>query len=90
MCVTALLAGAAGLGASKLLTKTPKLAPLADPAAERAAAETAATQAANSKLAQKNRARAVSSLLASGGVNTATSSVPALGAPVGTKATLGQ
>lgn len=90
MCVTALLAGAAGLGASQLLAKKPKVAPLADPAAERAAAETSATQAANSKLAQKNRSRAASSLLAAGGINTAGSNVPALGAPPGTKTTLGQ
>jgi len=90
MCVTALLAAGAGLGASKLLAAKPKTSPLVDPAAERAAAEASATQAANSKLAQKNRSRAVSSLLAAGGVNTAGSNVAALGAPPGTKTTLGQ
>ena len=50
---------------------------------ERAAAEAKATQAANSKLAERNRSRKASSLLA---VDTATSNVPALGG----KATLGQ
>ena len=86
MCVTALLAAGAGLGASKLLTakpKTAKTAPLVDPSAERAAAEAKATQTANSKLAERNRSRRASSLLA---VDTATSNVPALGG----KATLGQ
>ena len=83
MCVTALLA-AGGLAASKVLApKAPKVAPLVDPSVERAAAEAKATQAANSKLAERNRARKASSLLA---VDTATSNVPALGG----KATLGQ
>lgn len=86
MCVTALMAAqiAGGLGAAKsLLTKGPKTAPLVDPGVERAAAEAKATQAANSKLAERNRSRRASSLMA---VDTATSSVPALGG----KATLGQ
>jgi hypothetical protein len=56
---------------------------LVDPSAERAAAEAKATQTANSKLAERNRSRRASSLLA---VDTATSNVPALGG----KATLGQ
>ncbi len=83
MCVTALLAAGAGLAGSKLLTAKPKTAPLVDPSAERAAAEAKATQTANSKLAERNRSRRASSLLA---VDTASSNVPALGG----KATLGQ
>jgi len=84
MCVTAVLAGLGGLAASKVLAPAkPKAQAMTDPAAERLAAETTATQAANSKLAAKNRSRAASSLLASGGINTA------LGV-TGGKTTLGQ
>jgi hypothetical protein len=84
MCVTALMAAAGGLAASKILApKAPKTSPMVDPAVERAAAEAKATQAANSKLAERNRSRKASSLLA---VDTAGSNVPALGG----KTTLGQ
>lgn len=87
MCISALtaaaLAGGGSLVASKLLApKTPKAA-MTDPSVERAAAEAKATQSANSKLAERNRARKASSLLA---VDTTTSSVPTLGG----KTTLGQ
>lgn len=87
MCISALtmaaLAGGGAVAAKALAPKAPKVAPLADPSAERAAAEAKATQAANSKLAERNRARKASSLLA---VDAASSNVPALGG----KATLGQ
>lgn len=83
MCLTAVLGSLAAAGATKLLTPKPKGAAAVDPATERAAAEAKATQAANSKLAERNRARKASSLLA---VDTATSNVPALGG----KTTLGQ
>ena len=85
MCIsaTALLTSlGAGVAASKLL-KPPKPPAAVDPAAERAAAEARATQATNSKLAERNRARKASSLAA---IDTAGSVVPTLGG----KTTLGQ
>lgn len=84
MCLTAVLGGLAAAGAAKALTSKPKAATaVVDPATERAAAEAKATQATNSKLAERNRARKASSLLA---VDTAGSNAPALGS----KTTLGQ
>ena len=86
MCISALtaglLAGGGALAASALAPK-PKKAAVVDPAVERAAAEAKATQATNSKLAERNRARKASSLMA---VDTSTSAVPTLTG----KTTLGQ
>jgi hypothetical protein len=78
---------AAGAAVSKL-TKTPKAPDLPDPRIERAKAETEAAQKTNSKLAQRNRARAASSLLAKP-IDSTTSDVATLGAAPG-KTTLGQ
>lgn len=87
MCISALamaaLAGGGAIAAKALAPKAPKMAPMVDPGVERAAAEAKASQAANSKLAERNRSRKASSLLA---VDSTTSNVPALGG----KATLGQ
>jgi len=86
MCVItpmmAALAGGGVLAAKALAPKAPKQT-ATDPAVERAAAEARATQATNSKLAERNRSRRSSSLLA---LDTASSNVPALGG----KTTLGQ
>jgi hypothetical protein len=87
MCVItptmAALAGGGALAAKALAPKAPKAPAAVDPAVERAAAEARATQATNSKLAERNRSRKASSLLA---LDTASSNVPALGG----KTTLGQ
>lgn len=86
MCITPLMAALAvggGVAAKALAPKAPKMPAAVDPAVERAAAEARATQATNSKLAERNRSRRASSLLA---VDTATSNVPTLGG----KTTLGQ
>lgn len=61
---------------------------LPDPAVERAKAETEAFQAANSRLAAKNRVRKASSLLAKP-MDSTSSDVGSLGAAPG-KTTLGQ
>ena len=86
MCISGLamaaLAGGGAIAAKALAPKAPKLAPMVDPSVERAAAEAKATQAANSKLAERNRSRKASALA----VDTASSNVPALGG----KATRGQ
>lgn len=76
MCISAALvsAVAGGLGAVKTLTSKPKTSSF-DPAAERAAADARATQAANAKLAERNRGRKASAL----SVDTASSDVAALG-----------
>lgn len=83
MCLTAVSALASAVGSKLLAPKAPKQV-ITDPAAEKAAADTAAANAANSKLASKNRSRALSALA----VRTADSNVPALGAQPG-KTTLG-
>jgi hypothetical protein len=70
---------------SPVKPKAPTAAALPDPAVERAKAETEAMQATNSKLAQKNRARAASALA----VSSTSSDVAALGAAPG-KTALGQ
>ena len=90
MCVSALAAAALAAGGTMAVTqlmkpKTPSM-PTTDPAAEKAKLETDASQAANSKLAAKNRARAASSLLAKP-LDSTTADVAALG---GGKTTLGQ
>lgn len=86
MCLTAVATALAGAAGSRLLApKAPKGPAYTDPAAEKARADADAANAANSRLAAKNRSRATSSLLA---VRTADSAVPALGAPAG-KAQLG-
>lgn len=85
MCITPLMAALAvggGVAAKALAPKAPKMPAAVDPAVERAAAEARATQATNSKLAERNRARKASALA----VDTATSNVPTLGG----KTTLGQ
>jgi len=76
------LAAGGAVAAKALAPKAPKVSTV-DPAVERAAAEARATQATNSKLAERNRARRSSSLLA---VDTSTSNIPTLGG----KTTLGQ
>jgi len=83
MCISAAALGAiaSGVGAVKSLTSKPKTSSL-DPVAERAAADARATQAANAKLADRNRSRKASAL----SVDTATSDVAALGG----KSLLGQ
>lgn len=72
----AMLAGAAGAVYSA--TQKPKTPDMPDPATERAKAETEAAQKTNSKLAQRNRARQASSLLAKP-MDSTTSEVSALG-----------
>jgi hypothetical protein len=81
------LAAAGGMAVAGAMAKKPQ-APAAgpDPVTERAKAETEAVQKTNSKLAQRNRARQASSLLAKP-VDSASSDVTALG---GGKTTLGQ
>lgn len=97
MCITAgtalLLAGGAAAGVAVSQAMAPKAPSAPDPTAaqnqvaqERAKVETDSLTRTNSKLAQRNRARAASSLLAKSPLDSTTSDVGALG---GGKATLG-
>lgn len=74
MCISVVASALGALGTVKSLTSKPKTSSL-DPAAERAAADARATQAANSKLAERNRSRKASALA----VDTANSDVATLG-----------
>lgn len=74
MCISAVVSAIGALGTVKSLTSKPKSSSF-DPEAERAAADARATQAANAKLAERNRSRRASAL----SVDTASSDVAALG-----------
>jgi hypothetical protein len=73
--IATIAGGVAGVAGA---LKKPKTPDMPDPAAERAKAETEALQKTNSKLAQRNRAREASSLLAKP-LDSTTSDVGALG-----------
>lgn len=85
--VVTALAAVAGTAASVSAAKKAKMPEIVDPRIERAKAEAEAAQKTSSALAQRNKARQASSLLAKP-MDSATSAVPALGATPG-KQTLG-
>jgi hypothetical protein len=90
MCISAAMAAALAAGgtavAASALSKKPSAPQMPDPAVERAKADTDSAQLTNSRLAQRNRSRAASSLMAKP-LDSTTSDVAAMG---GGKTLLGQ